>query len=292
MLFLSPEIAMPDDEFRQIRDLVYQHSGLHFNQDSKYLLERRLGKRLQALQLKSYKDYYYYLRYNKNKDQEFTEVINTLTTNETYFFREDFQLKTFTREILPEIREKKEKKGERNIRIWSAGCSSGEEPYTIAMLMLDMPMFNDWQIDIVGTDISQRVLQVARKGIYGQSSFRSTDPLYQKRFFTEVDGKYRICDRVKNHISISHLNLFDLPRVALLGKFDIIFCRNVIIYFDLAAKKKVIESFYSRLKPEGFLLLGHSESLMNISSAFELRHFQHDMVYQRPSLGLGGEGGP
>jgi len=292
MLFLSPEIAMNDEEFRQIRDLVYQHSGLHFSQDSKYLLERRLSKRLQALQLKSYKDYYYHLRYSKNKDQEFTEVINTLTTNETYFFREDFQLKTFATEILPEIQEKKAKTGDKKIRIWSAGCSSGEEPYTIAMLMLDMPMFNDWQIDIIGTDISQRVLQIARKGIYGQSSFRSTDPLYQKRFFAEIDGKYRICDQVKNLVSISHLNLFDLPRVALLGKVDIIFCRNVIIYFDLAAKKKVIESFYGRIKPEGFLLLGHSESLMNISNAFELRHFQHDMVYQRPSLSLGGEGRP
>ncbi len=290
MLFLSPEIPMQDDEFRQIRDLVYQVSGLHFNQDSKYLLERRLGKRLQVLQLKNYKDYYYYLRYNKDKDQEFTEVINTLTTNETYFFREDFQLKTFTKEILPEIYAKKEQKEDRKIRIWSAGCSSGEEPYTIAMLMLDMPMFNNWQIDIIGTDISQRVLQVARKGIYGPSSFRSTDPSYKKRFFTECEGKYRICDRAKNLISISYLNLFDLPRVALLGKFDVIFCRNVIIYFDLAAKKKVIESFYSRLKPEGFLLLGHSESLMNISNSFELRHFQHDMVYQRPSSGLLGEG--
>lgn len=290
MLFLSPDVSMNDEEFRQIRDLVYQHSGLHFSQDSKYLLERRLGKRLQSLQLKSYKDYYYYLRYNKNKDQEFTEVINTLTTNETYFFREDFQLKTFVREILPEIKEKKEKSRDRKIRIWSAGCSSGEEPYTIAMLMLDMPMFNGWQIDIVGTDISQKVLQTARKGIYGHSSFRSTESMYQQRFFSEIDGKYRICDKVKNLVSISHLNLFDLPRVALLGKVDVIFCRNVIIYFDLAAKKKVIESFYNRLQPEGFLLLGHSESLMNITNAFELRHFQHDMVYQRPSSNLTGGG--
>ncbi len=286
MLFLSPEIAMSDEEFRQLKDLVYQQSGLHFGPDSKYLLERRLGKRLQTLQLTNYKDYYYYLRYNKNREDEFTEVINTLTTNETYFFREDFQLKTFVKDILPEIREKKEKVGDKKIRIWSAGCSSGEEPYTIAMLMLDIPSFMGWQIDIVGTDISQRVLQIARKGIYSQSSFRSTDPFYLKKYFTEVDGKHRICDQVKNLVSISHLNLFDFPRVALLGKVDIIFCRNVIIYFDLAAKKKVIESFHGRLRPEGFLLLGHSESLMNISTAFELRHFQHDMVYQRPALSI------
>ena len=284
MLFLTPEISMSDEEFRQLKDLVYAHSGLHFGPDSKYLLERRLGKRLQALQLKSFKDYYYYLRYHKNKDDEFTEVINTLTTNETYFFREDFQLKTFVKEILPEIRTKKEQIGDKKIRIWSAGCSSGEEPYTLAMLILDQGLFDGWQIDIVGTDISQRVLQIARKGIYGQSSFRSTDARYLRKYFTEVDGKYRINDQIKNLVSISHLNLFDFPRVALLGKVDIIFCRNVIIYFDLPAKKKVIDSFYSRLKPEGFLLLGHSESLMNITTSFALRHFQHDMVYQRPAL--------
>jgi chemotaxis protein methyltransferase CheR len=288
MLFLSPDIEMSEEAFRQLRDLVYQFSGLHFNQDSKYLLERRLGKRLQALQLKSYKDYYYYLRYNKNKDQELSEVINALTTNETYFFREDFQLKTFTHEVLPEIRERKEKAGDKKIRIWSAGCSSGEEPYTLAMLMLDMPSFSDWQIEIVGTDISQRVLQIARKGIYGQSSFRSTDPMYRRRYFTEVDdGKHRISDQVRDLVSISYLNLFDFPRVALLGKMDVIFCRNVIIYFDTPAKKKVVDSFYNRLRPEGFLLLGHSESLMNLSTAFELRHFKHDMVYLRPSLNFG-----
>lgn len=287
MLFLSPDIAMSDEEFRQLRDFVYQFSGLHFSQDSKYLLERRLGKRLQTLQLQGYKDYYYYLRYNKNKEQELNEVINVLTTNETYFFREDFQLKTFTQEILPEIRAKKEKNGDKKIRIWSAGCSSGEEPYTIAMLLLEMPSFSDWQIEIVGTDISQRVLQIARKGVYGQSSFRSTDPVYRRRYFTEVEGKYRINDQVKNLVSISYLNLFDFPRVALLGKMDVIFCRNVIIYFDMPAKKKVVDSFYNRLKPEGFLLLGHSESLMNLTTAFELRHFQHDMVYLRPSMNFG-----
>ncbi len=284
MIFSSPEITMNDEEFRSLRDFIYQHCGIFFSEDSKFLLERRLGKRLQYHRLKNFKDYYYLLRYNKVKDQELNEVINIVTTNETYFFREDFQLKTFTEEILPEVKVRKEASGEeKKLRIWSAGCSSGEEPYTIAMLMLDKPEFRNWQIDIIGTDISHRVLQIARKGVYGDVSFRSTDELTKKRFFTEVEGKYRINDEVRNLVSISHLNLFDAPRVSLLGKMDIIFCRNVIIYFDVAAKKKVIESFYQRLKPEGFLLLGHSESLMNITSAFALRHFTNDMVYQRPA---------
>ncbi len=290
MLIFTPEIPMSDEEFRLLRDLVYKHCGLNFTEDSKYLLERRLGKRLQHHRLKNYKDYYYLLRYNRDKEQELTEVVNSLTTNETYFFREDFQLRSFTEEILPEIRARKEQRGERKLRIWSAGCSSGEEPYTLAMLLLDDPSFRGWQIEIVGTDISQKVLQIARKGLYGTSSFRSTSPDYQRRYFTQKDGKFQIADRVRDLVTISHLNLFDAPKVALLGKMDAIFCRNVIIYFDMTGKKRVIENFFQRLKPEGFLMLGHSESLMNISTAFVLRHFKHDMVYQRPAAGPPGEG--
>jgi chemotaxis protein methyltransferase CheR len=285
MLFLSPDIPMSDEEFRLLRDFVYQHCGLNFTEDSRYLLVKRLGKRVQHHQLKTFKDYYYFLRYNQQRDQEMSEVVDALTTNETYFFREDFQLKTFTQEIIPEICRRKEKQGEpKRLRIWSAGCSTGEEPYTIAILLLEIPALRNWQIEIIGTDISQRVLQIARKSVYATASFRCTPPDFRDRFFSPVEDRYRIVDQVKNLVTISHLNLFDTPRVSLLGKMDVIFCRNVIIYFDLAAKKRVIETFYQRLLPEGFLLLGHSESLMNISNSFSLRHFVHDMVYQRPAL--------
>jgi chemotaxis protein methyltransferase CheR len=282
MLFLTPDIPMSSEEFRLLRDFVYQHCGLNFTEDSKYLLEKRLGKRLLQHNLKTFKDYYYFLRYNPNKDQELSEVIDQLTTNETYFFREDFQLKTFVEDILPEIRERKEREGQKSLRIWSAGCSSGEEPYTIAMLLLDQPWLRSWRVEIIGTDISYRVLHMAREGVYGDSSFRSTEPLQRQRFFTDYEGKSRIRDEVRSLVSISHLNLFDTSRIALLGKMDAIFCRNVIIYFDKAGKKNVIENFFQRLVPEGFLLLGHSESLINLSTAFQLRHFQHDMVYQKP----------
>lgn len=283
MLFLGPEIAMSPEEFHLLRDFVYQHCGLHFSEDSKYLLEKRLARRLQQHNLKSFKDYYYLLRYNPGKEQELTEVIDLLTTNETYFFREDFQLRTFSEEILPELRVRKEKEGNRRLRIWSAGCSSGEEPYTIAMLLLGQAWLHGWQVEIIGTDISQRVLQMARQGSYGEASFRSTDPAHRRRFFKdEGGGRFRINDEVRSLVTISHLNLFDTMRVALLGKMDIIFCRNVIIYFDPAGKKKVVETFHQRLAPEGFLLLGHSESLINVTTAFRLRHFKHDMVYQRP----------
>jgi chemotaxis protein methyltransferase CheR len=292
MLFLGPDIQMSLEEFRLFRDFIYQHCGLHFTEDTKYLLEKRLGKRLQLLSLKNFKDYYYLLRYSPAKEQELTEVIDLLTTNETYFFREDFQLRTFSEEILPELRERKEKAGNRQLRIWSAGCSSGEEPYTIAMILLDQPWLRGWRIEVIGTDISQRVLQLARQGIYSESAFRTTDADRRQRFFTiEPDGRARVKDEVRSLVTVSHLNLFDTARVALLGRMDLIFCRNVIIYFDQNGKKKVVETFQQHLHPEGFLLLGHSESLINITTAFRLRHFKHDMVYQKPAAAAPGGGG-
>ena len=282
MLLLSPEITpMSDDEFRLLRDQVYGHCGIFFDDGSRFLLEKRLARRLGQLQLPTYRDYYYYLRYDPNRDQEFIELMDILTTNETYFFREDFQLKAFTEEVLPECLARKESRGDRTLRVWSAGCSSGEEPYTLSMLLLEHKALAGWKVEIIGTDISQKVLQLARKGVYGSASFRATDDYYRRTYFEEVEGGLRVNNLVRERVTLSQLNLFDTARLLLLGRMDIIFCRNVIIYFDLAAKKQVIESFHNTLHGGGFLMLGHSESLMNVSTAFTLRHFRHDMVYQK-----------
>jgi chemotaxis protein methyltransferase CheR len=279
MQFSEPELQLTEEEFRLIRDLIYHHCGLFFDSDSKYLLDRRLLQRLAHHSLSGFREYYQFLKYDRRKDEEISDIMDILTTNETYFFRESFQLRAFTDEIIPELKLSKQR--DRTLRIWSAGCSTGEEPYTIAMLLLELDCFQGWRIEIVGSDISQRVVHQARKGIYGKSSFRSTEERYLKRFFTEAEGGYRICDEVRELVTISHMNLFDPNRLALLGKMDVIFCRNVIIYFDLGSKKRVIESFYNMLRDGGYLLLGHSESLMNISTAFALRHLKNDMVYQK-----------
>ncbi len=283
MLFFSDaDIKMTDEEFLLVRDLVYNYSGLFFADDSRFLLERRLSQRLAHHQLATFHEYYYYLRYDLNREQELSDIMDLLTTNETYFFRESFQLKAFTDEIIPELAAIKSARGDRTLRVWSAGCSTGEEPYTIAMLLLERPELAGWKIEIIGTDISQRVLHHARKGVYGNSSFRVTEPVYKNRHFHEQDGGHRIADRIRELVTFSRLNLYDQSRFLFLGKMDIIFCRNVIIYFDQPAKKRVIEQFYSSLNPGGFLLLGHSESLMNITTAFRLRHFKNDMVYEKP----------
>ena len=281
---------MSDDEFRDIRDRIYSHCGIFFNDDTKYLLEKRLSGRLSPLGLNSFRDYYHFLKYDRNKDQEMADIMDVLTTNETYFFRESYQLAAFTDEIIPELVQAKSAGNNRVLRIWSAGCSTGEEPYTIAMLLRDMEALQEWKIEIIGTDISQRVLQHARRGVYSKSSFRATEESYINRFFYEYDNGLKVTDDIREMVTISHLNLFDKTRMMMLGKMDIIFCRNVIIYFDLAAKKRVVEEFHQSLNDGGFLLLGHSESLMNVTTLFTLRHFKNDMIYQkpeRPALGGG-----
>jgi len=284
---LGAEQIMSDEEFHLLRDCVYSHCGIFFDNGSKYLLEKRLGRRLTALNLTSFRDYYHYLKYNRKKDQELMDIMDILTTNETYFFREAFQLKAFTDEVIPELLHEKSSSGNRSLRIWSAGCSTGEEAYTIAMLLHDTMDLRGWKLEIVGTDISQRVLQHARRAVYGKSAFRTTDEKYVRRFFVEQDEGLKVCDEIRDLVTISHLNLFDTNRMVMLGKMDLIFCRNVIIYFDLAAKKRVVESFFTTLHEGGYLLLGHSESLMNVTTQFTLRHFKNDMIYQKPELTAG-----
>ena len=200
-----------------------------------------------------------------------------------YFFREPYQLKAFSEEILPEIKARKENNTkDKNLYIWSAGCSTGEEPYTIAMLILESGQFRDWNVEIFGNDISQRVLQVARKGVYTQSSFRGMDDRLINKYFERLDGKYKIKDEVKNLTRFGYLNLMDRGRMSLLRNMDTIFCRNVLIYFDPESKKKVIQNFYEKMDDGSYLLLGHAESMINISTAFILQHLKNDMVYRKP----------
>jgi chemotaxis protein methyltransferase CheR len=273
-------IPLEEEVFRLIRDFVRDYCGIFFDDDSRYLLEKRLSRRVRSHHFSNFREYYRYLLYHKNRDEELAAIIDIITVNETYFFREQNQLKTLSEEILPELKEiRKDKK---RLRIWSAGCSTGEEPYTIAMLVLEKGYFHGWNIEIFGSDINQRVLQVARSGIYRKNSFRTTEQYFLNRYFKEENGLFRISDNVKQHVSFTHLNLLDPFKVKLVGTMDVIFCRNVLIYFDHPSRKKVIDMFYERLVDGGYLLLGHAESLINISTAFTLRHFKHDMVYQKP----------
>lgn len=273
-------IPLEIDVFRLLRDLIRDYCGIYFDDDSRYLLEKRLSRRVRNHHFSNFRDYYRFLLYDKNKEEELNSIIDILTVNETYFFREENQLKAFSEEILPELRESKRNK--RQLKIWSAGCSTGEEPYTIAMLIIEKGYFIGWDIEIFGSDINHRVLQIARNGIYKKNSFRNTNNFYIKKYFTEENEFFRISDIVKQYVNFSHLNLLDPVKTKIVGIVDVIFCRNVLIYFDKQSRKKVIDMFYERLLEGGYLLLGHAESLINLSTAFTLKHFKYDMVYQKP----------
>jgi chemotaxis protein methyltransferase CheR len=274
-------VALGPEEFRMLRDFISGFCGLWFDDDSAYFLERRLQQRLRERQLGSFLDYYYLLLYGAEREEELSRVVDVLTTNETYFFREMNQLRALTEEIVPELVQRRG--GRRRLRLWSAGCSTGEEPYTLAILLSEHPMLRGWETEIFASDISQRVLQVARRGVYTASSFRCTEPAYRERYFEPVDaGSSRIVEPVRRLVSFGQLNLLAPEQWTILGQFDVVLCRNVMIYFNAEGKRKMVEHFHRKLDDGGFLLLGHAESLMNVTTAFALRHFRHDMVYQKP----------
>ncbi len=280
-MFKDDEVTpLPEEVFRLMRDLIRDYCGIYFDDGSRYILEKRLSRRVRKLHLSSFRDYYRHLLYDRNRKEELTSIIDILTVNETYFFREKNQLKTFSEDVLPELNEKN--KDTKRLRIWSAGCSTGEEPYTIAMLVLEKGSFHDWTIEILGSDINQRVIHVARKGIYRKNSFRTTEEYFLNKYFVEENGFFRISSNVKQQVNFNLLNLLDPYKAKLVGKMDVIFCRNVLIYFDLLSRKKVVDIFSEQLAEGGYLLLGHAESLINISTAFQLKHFKHDMLYQKP----------
>jgi len=278
-LSLNHHLELPDDVFRLLRDQIYKRTGMWFADSSKYLLQKRLSPRARELNFDSFQKYFYFLQYDPRAESEFDQIYDLVTTNETYFFREPAQLTAFIDEIVPDILAKKPIK---KVRVWSAGCSSGEEPYSIAILLQEAGWYERAAFEIFASDINQQVLQKARRGQYRESAFRSTEATLRDRYFTrEADTSWKIKDEVRNRVSFGRLNLYDEARVSLLGHLDIIFCRNVIIYFDDSSKKVVVTNFYNRLIDGGYLLLGHSESLISLSTQFKLRHLKNDMVYQK-----------
>ena len=268
-------------EFRLIRDFINQFCGIYFADDSAYVVERRLRERLRELGVEDFAEYYRYLKYHPKAEKELEAAAEVLTTNETYFFREAYQLRAFTDEILPAVRARSLARGSKRLDIWSAGCSSGEEVFTIAMLVDASGLFDGWDVRVFGNDISRRVLSKARGATYSSASFRAMIPEYAK-YFIETDEGRQVHPRIRSMCHFGHLNLMNQRRAAIVGRVDVTFCRNVLIYFDDASRRKVLETIYQRLNRGGYLLLGHSESLLRSSTAFEITQLTTDIVYRRP----------
>ena len=270
---------MSDSEFRMLSELLRGHCGLHFDAETRYVFERRVMRRVRELELTSFAAYHLLLRSGSQGAQELARLVDELTINETYFFRERAQLTALASEIVPELRVARDG---RPVNIWSAGCSSGEEPYSVVMLAREAGLVPGVDFRVYASDISQRMLRRAREGVYREASFRDTEPSLRERYFARCEHGRRIADEVKKHVDFIHLNLFDASKLALLGTMDVILCRNVIIYFDAIGKRRTIDTFHDTLRPGGYLLLGHSESLINLSTCFELQQLSRDLVYRRP----------
>jgi chemotaxis protein methyltransferase CheR len=268
-------------EFRLLRDFVNRYCGIYFADDSAYIVERRLRERLRELGIEDFAEYYRYLQYHPSAEAELEAAAEVLTTNETYFFREAYQLRAFTDEILPVVRGRALARGSKRLDVWSAGCSSGEEVYTIAMLVHATGLFDGWDVRVFGNDISRRVLRKARGAEYTAASFRAMIPEYD-RYFIDTDEGRQVHPRIRSMCHFGHLNLMNQRRSAIVGFVDVTFCRNVLIYFDDASRRKVLDSIYQRLHRGGYLLLGHSESLLRSSTAFEIAQLTTDIVYRRP----------
>ncbi len=278
----SPRLT--DAEFRIVTGHLRSRCGLHFDEATRFLVETRLSRRLRETGLTSFASYLYELRNGPDAERELSALIDLLTTNETYFFRERSQLNALVGEVIPDMLGRRSSR-ERPISIWSAGCSSGEEPFSIVMLAREAGLVSGRDFRVYASDISRSVLARARRGVYREASFRETEERLRSRYFEEKDGLMRIADDVKREVDFVHLNLLDESKVALLGTMDVILCRNVVIYFDLDTKKRVVKTFYRKLRPGGYLLMGHSESLINVSAEFDLKHLEQDLVYRRPVPG-------
>ena len=276
----SHAVHITPDEVQRFCEFLYRRTGMSFTEGKRYFIDRRLEDRIAATGSPSFQAYFSLLR--ADADHEIEHLINSFTVNETYFYREDHQLRCMTANLLDSIASHKEPGG--TIRIWSIPCSTGEEPYSIALwLMENWPQVDRYNIEIVGSDIDTRALKAAAEGIYGaRALMRLTRDVVDRYFRPVADGDHQIDEGLRNSIEFTRANLIDSQDMARYRDFDLIFCRNVLIYFDDASRRQAAENLYDCLRPGGYICLGHSESMSRISPLFRVSRFPDAIVYQRP----------
>lgn len=270
--------VLTEDSFRELRDIIREVFGIFYDDGKQYLLQSRLQTRLAKRGFADFAEYARFLKFGQGREDEFRELASVLTNNETYFFRERAQLKSLIGTVLPDLGFMP------SIKIWSAACSTGEEPYSLAMTLLESGKIPEHSISIIASDISPRVLDVCEKGAYRALSFRATEPEMIQKYFTGAGDGFIINDRIKRMVKFFRLNLMDGDAIANVGKMDAIFCRNVLIYYDKPTQKKVVEAFFRALKPGGYLFLGHAESLFHLTDLYE-PIVQPDTIVYRAKAG-------
>jgi chemotaxis protein methyltransferase CheR len=270
------------DEIRRLCEFLYGRTGMIFGESKRYYIERRVADRMSATGMRTFRAYFSHVQASES---EVEHLINIFTVNETYFYREEHQLHCLGRSLLPDI-VRNRKPGDL-VRIWSVPCSTGEEPYSIAIWLLEnWPMVDAYHIEIVGSDIDTRVLVEAEAGIYGERALSRLPPgMIEGYFEPPHEGQRRLIQDLRESVKFTSVNLVDRASVDAQGRFDIVFCRNVLIYFDDASRLLAANNLYDALNPGGYICLGHTESMNRISKQFSLRRFEDAIVYQRPGEG-------
>ncbi len=276
------QVGMSDSTFRLFVEMIYNLTGIRYADNKKYLLESKIAKRLRFNAITTFEEYFTLINKPQSRE-ELVLLLDQITINETFFFRSVDHFESLEKRILPAILNKKITEGKNSIKIWSAASSTGEEAYSIAMILLEhfknrYPQIN---FHIFASDLSTSVIQTAKKGVYNNYSVRNMPSNYFEKYFSKSNNEFLIKDEVRKMVTFQNLNLNDTWRMNLQQNYDIIFCCNVLIYFDNQSKIKVIKSLYNSLNKGGYLFLGNSETMLNVENPFKIIHSSKGVMYMK-----------
>jgi len=278
------KITISEDDFQKFREFFYRKVGIQFENSKRYFVDKRLIERIVQTGAKNFRDYFTMLRFEAS-GQELQKLVNVMTVNETYFFRKEYQFKCLVNSILQEIIQHKTDK--QPIRIWSVPSSSGEEAYSIVIYLLEhWPAIAQWDVEIISSDIDSDIIDSAQRGHYSSRSVQYLPTTLLIKYFKASADGYQISEEIRSNVEFTCVNLMDVAQMRAYRNFDVIFCRNLLIYFDDMSRRLASETFFDALKPGGFVCLGHSESMSRISSLFRVRKFPEAIVYQKPGVDL------
>lgn len=279
---MAPLISLSPEDLEKIRDLIYRETGMLFENKKDYILKNRLEQRMTATRTATFSEYYHGLVYSEKK-AEMMDLVESLTVNETYFFRDFPQLQGFAEQVLPRHLEKKRAAQDYTLRVWSAACSTGEEPYTLSIILQEMIEDRDqWEIVVDAVDIDRQVLRAAERGEYGERSMKDTPYPYRLKYFRRTEDSWQVLPQASRPVRFAQMNLMDRQAMRQRRGYDFVFCRNVLIYFDDVSRKTVVNGLYDALRPGGYLFLGSSESVGRITAAFQLEKVNDFLCYKRP----------
>ena len=277
MPYLTESLPLPEHIFSLLRDLIHERLGLNYDVERRDILRDRLAPLVAEHNLDSFMDYYYLLKYDIDSQEEWKRVQTALAVRETYFWREVDQICLAAQELVPAMQKQNPGKP---VRIWHAACASGEEPYSMAIALQESGCFERGPIEILGTDFDQVSLRMARDAVYRERSFRTLPPNLRQKYFTEHgNGMTKLKEEIGSKVNFAYLNLMDQTAMQAMSGFDIIFCRNVFIYFSDSTIKLVTDHFYRALKDPGYLFLGAAESLLRVPTHFRFTEMSKCLVY-------------